>query len=101
MYCCLLGLHFRPEGGGRTFLRNVCELIEDHTASHLTRYGSSKKLTFPEEKLERVKIIFCKRKSLKRLISVYELWANINLNVLMGLVTSKLKKLEYSYISQT
>jgi hypothetical protein len=34
--CCLLGLLFYPEGGSRTFLRNVGERLPDHTVSHPT-----------------------------------------------------------------
>jgi hypothetical protein len=32
----LLGLIFDPEDGGSTFLRNISELLPEHTASHPT-----------------------------------------------------------------
>lgn len=39
--CCLYGLHFDPEDGSSTFIRNVGELLSDYMAENSRHQYSS------------------------------------------------------------
>jgi hypothetical protein len=67
-YWYLLRLHLLPEGGDRTFLRNVSE--QDHTQSHLTRYDF-KDTDISKGNVKSYIFSFGERECLKRLISMY------------------------------